>query len=107
MIELELVAHDFALDGSSERAGNQKAYLKFDLDFFGVSVPVVRAALKRETKQDPVLERPVLLQLSNGCFEWPYFEMRLLGVLLLGQYSDLLEPEDLGMPEVLVRKCET
>ena len=47
-IDLDLVAHRFALGGSVERAVAQKGYLKSDLNFFGGSVPVVRAALKRE-----------------------------------------------------------
>jgi hypothetical protein len=61
MIDLELVAHRFALDGSVERAANQKTYLKSDLDFFGISVPVVRAGLKREMRGNPVADRSELL----------------------------------------------
>lgn len=33
-IDLAKVGHQFALDGTAERAANQKAYLKSELDFF-------------------------------------------------------------------------
>lgn len=107
MIDLELVAHRFALDGSTERAANQKAYLKSDLDFFGVSVPVVRAALKRESKENPVVDHRDLLRTSLGCFDSSHFEMQLFGVLLLDKYMPLLVPGDLSHIELLIRKCST
>ena len=106
-IDLELVASRFKLDGTAERAAAQKGYLKSDLDFFGVSVPVVRAALKRERKENPLSSRSELLKTAVGCFDFSYFEMQLFGVLLLGQNSNLLEVEDLEVLADLVRKCET
>jgi len=107
MLDLELVAHRFALDGSVERAANQKAYLKSDLDFFGIPVPVVRAGLKRELKENPVTERRELLAASLDCFEWPQFEMQLFGVLLLDKNSGLLQPQDLEFIAELVGKCSS
>jgi 3-methyladenine DNA glycosylase AlkD len=107
MIDLELVAHRFALDGTAERAAGQKNYLKSDLDFFGISVPVVRAALKRERRENPITDRSDLLTIAFRCFDTSYFEMQLFGVLLLGQNSSLLEIENLGKLADLVRKCNT
>ena len=106
-IDLELVASRFRLDGTALRATGQKAYLKSDLDFFGVSVPVVRAALKRESRENPLSSRSELLETAVSCFDFTYFEMQLFGVLLLGQNSNLLEVRDLGALADLVRKCET
>ncbi|MBT4125601.1 MAG: hypothetical protein HOJ22_10040 [Chloroflexi bacterium] len=106
-IDLSQVAHRFALDGSSERAAAQKGYLKSELDFFGVAVPVVRAALKREMKENPITEREELLRKSLECFDWSHFEMQLFGVLLLDKYSKLLEPEDLNFIADLIGKCHT
>lgn len=106
-IDLAKVAHQFALDGTTERAANQKAYLKLELDFFGISVPTVRAALKREMKENPITQRPDLLRKSAECFDWSHFEMQLFGVLLLDKYSKLLEPEDLNFIADLVGKCNT
>lgn len=106
-IQLDQVAHRFALDGSLERAAGQKAYLKSELDFFGVSVPVVRAALKREMSQNPITQRSVLLTKSLKCFEWSHFEMQLFGVLILDKYSDLLKPQDLNFIADLIGRCNT
>ena len=106
-IDLELVAHRFVLDGSAERAAGQRAYLKSELDFFGVSVPTVRTALKRESKENPIAGRSELLETSIRCFDSSYFEMQLFGVLLLGQNSAFLEPKDLAVLADLVRKCST
>jgi 3-methyladenine DNA glycosylase AlkD len=106
-IDIEQVAHRFALDGDPQRAVAQKGYLKSDLDFFGLAVPVVRAAIKREARENPVDERSVLLQKSTECFEYPFFEMQLFGVFLLDRYKNLLEVEDLHVLVDLVRKCKT
>jgi 3-methyladenine DNA glycosylase AlkD len=106
-IDLEPLAHGFALDGTVERAAAQKAYLKSDLDFFGVSVPVVRASLKRVMKENPITERQELLRKSLECFEWSHFEIQLFGVLLLDKYSKLLEPVDLNFVADLIRNCHT
>ena len=106
-IDLDQVAVKFALDGDAERASAQKAYLKSDLEFFGVSVPIIRAAIKREARQNPVESRSELLDLAKNCFDSPYFEMQLFGVFLLDRYSGLLEIEDLEFLGDLVRKCTT
>jgi len=106
-IDLAQVAHRFALDGSVERAANQKSYLKSELDFFGVSVPTVRASLKREMKEHPITEREILLGKSLECFDWSHFEMQLFGVLLLDKYSKLLVPDDLDSIADLVERCNT
>jgi 3-methyladenine DNA glycosylase AlkD len=107
LLDLDQVALRFALDGSVERAAGQKAYLKSDLDFFGVAVPVVRAAIKRESKSNPITERSVLIEKSIGCFDSTYFEMQLFGVFLLERYSELLEPEDIQVLVDLIRRCTT
>lgn len=106
-IDLDHVAHSFALDGSTERATAQKGYLKSKLDFFGISVPIIRAAIKRESREHPITERSVLLQKSVECYDSSYFEMQLFGVFLLEKYMGLLEPEDLEVLVGLVRRSET
>ena len=106
-IDLGQIAFRFGLDGTVIRAANQKSYLKSDLDFFGVSVPVVRAALKRAMAESPITERAELLRKSLQCFEWNHFEMQLFGVLLLDKYSHLLVPDDLNIIADLIRRCNT
>ena len=107
MINLDEITHRLSLPGTEERAAGMKAYLKSDLDFFGVSVPEVRAAIKRAYRENRDLGREDLLRVSLECFDSSYFEMQLFGVLLLERYSPLLEPEDLRHIERLVRRCET
>ena len=106
-IDLDQVAHRFGFDGTVVRAANQKSYLNSDLDFFGVSVPVVRAALNRAMAESPITERVELLRKSLQCFERDHFEMQLFGVLLLDKYSKLLVPSDLNFIADLIRRCNT
>lgn len=106
-LDLDHVAHRFALDGSASRAADQKRYLKSELDFFGVSVPVVRSAIKREARENPIAGRSELIQRARDCFDTSYFEMQLFGVFLLDRYKQLLNVEDLDVLVELVRKSTT
>ncbi|MDA1279153.1 MAG: DNA alkylation repair protein [Chloroflexi bacterium] len=107
VIDLDNIAHQLALAGTSERAPRQKAYLKSDLDFFGTAVPDIRAVLKNTVRVHPAIRRTELLQLSLNCFDSSYFEMHLFGVFLLDRYGAVLEQADLRHIETIVRMCKT
>jgi 3-methyladenine DNA glycosylase AlkD len=93
--------------GTPERAAGSKAYLKSDLDFYGTTVPTLRATVKRVGREQPGLTRGELLKLATALWEPRVFERRLLAVLLLEAHVDLLEPDDVALLEAWVREGAT
>jgi 3-methyladenine DNA glycosylase AlkD len=90
--------------GTPARAEGEKAYLKSDLDFLGVTVAQVRAAVRRVA---PSLDRAELLALVDALWDSTVFDRRLAAALLLDARVDLLEPADLNVIERLVRRSRT
>jgi 3-methyladenine DNA glycosylase AlkD len=86
------------------RAEGEKAYLKSDLDFLGVTVAQVRTAVRRVA---PSLDRAGLLAVVDELWTGPLFDRRLAAALLLGARADLLEPADLALLERLIRASST
>ncbi len=92
--------------GTTERAVNEKRYLKSDLEHFGVPVPVVRK-LARRSVSGLGLDRGAVLALSEILWGRPVHERRLAAVEVLVRYAALLEAEDLGRIETLIRGAKT
>jgi 3-methyladenine DNA glycosylase AlkD len=90
--------------GTPERATGSKAYLKSDLDFYGTTVPTLRATVKRVGREQPALTRGDLLALVTALWEPPVFERRQLAVFLLEAHVALLGAEDLPLLERWVRE---
>lgn len=90
-----------------ERAERERAYLKSDLEHYGVPVPAVRAVAKGVRARHPDLGHDDLLALVTALWEVPTHERRLLAVELLVLYPLLLEPADLVWIERLLREART
>ncbi len=90
--------------GTPERAAGEKAYLKSDLDFLGVTVGQIRTAVRRVA---PSLDRAGLLAVVDELWTGPVFDRRLAAALLLDARADLLEPSDLALLERLLRASHT
>ena len=69
--------------GSPDRAAMEKAYLKSDLDHYGVSVPAVRVVAKRVAARRPALGREELIALVEALWVGTIFERRRVAVELL------------------------
>ena len=94
--------------GTSERAAQERAYLKSSLDFLGVSVPAGRAATKRFLRSHPELaDRDLLLATIEALWSKPIFERRRAAVELLELKHTVLRVEDLALIEHLVRQSYT
>ncbi len=90
--------------GRPERAAGEKAYLKSDLDFLGVTVGQVRTAVRRVA---PSPDRDGLLAVVDQLWKGPLFDRRLAAAVLLDARANLLEPADLAVVERLIRVSHT
>jgi 3-methyladenine DNA glycosylase AlkD len=99
--------------GTPERAVGGKAYLKSDLEFYGVRLPDIRAAVRALRRARPDLRHGELLELVTLLWAEPVFERRAAAALLLTERSDLLVDgerrlgADLAFGEDLLRRCGT
>jgi 3-methyladenine DNA glycosylase AlkD len=101
-LEAELEGHR-----NPVRAASEKAYLKSDLDFVGVPLPVMRQIVRAVKKQQPALDHVGLVRLVETLWRRPVFETRMLAVLLLEMFQTLLEPADITLLERLIRESKT
>jgi 3-methyladenine DNA glycosylase AlkD len=92
---------------SPERAVQEKAYLKSDLDHLGVSVPAIRAVARGIAARRPALDREELLGLVQALWEGRVYERRRIAVELLEMCGDRLVAADLGLVERLLREART
>jgi 3-methyladenine DNA glycosylase AlkD len=92
--------------GTEARAVNEKAYLKSALVHFGVTVPVVRATVKRIARETDV-EHDALIATVDALWARGIFELRSSAVELLVVFDDLLGAADMPMFERLLRESRT
>jgi 3-methyladenine DNA glycosylase AlkD len=93
--------------GSAERAASEKAYLKSDLEFAGVSVPVMRSTLAAWTRDCGVLDHDRLAAVARELWTRQLYECRQSAVLLLERNVRLLSPTDIELLEHLLRNSGT
>jgi 3-methyladenine DNA glycosylase AlkD len=106
--ELIEVLHDeLAAAATPERAEAEKRYLKSDLEFMGATMPTIRKAAKHLARNNPDLGRHGLLRLVDQLWERPVHEMRAAAVELLVLGEPMLEADDLGLIEHLLRQSKT
>jgi 3-methyladenine DNA glycosylase AlkD len=83
----------FRAAGTPERARFEKAYLKSDLQFHGVTVPLVRAAAAEIARGE--LDRAELRALVDGLYATPFHDLRSAAVAVLERKQALLGARDL------------
>jgi len=93
--------------GSAERATRERAFLKSDLDHYGVSVPAVSEVAREVARRRPPLGREELLALVEALWQGTVYERRRAAVGLLELCTDRLQPSDLGTIERLIRESRT
>jgi 3-methyladenine DNA glycosylase AlkD len=89
------------------RAASEKAYLKSDLDFIGVPLPIMRQMVRATKKQQSAVDHGGLVRLVETLWRRPVFETRMLAVLLLEAFQPLLRPADITLLERLIRLSKT
>ena len=93
--------------GRPDRAVREKAYLKSDLDFFGVGVPATRTVVRTWCRAHPGLGHDDLTGLTAALWAQPVFEPRMAAQMLLIQNPDLLGPPDIPLIERMLREART
>lgn len=93
--------------GDPERAASEKAYLKSDLEFAGVTVPVMRTAIAAWTKELGGLDHDRLTAVVRALWPRPLYECRQSAVILLERNAKLLGPADIELLEHLLRNSGT
>ncbi len=101
-IDLELRPHR-----NPARAPAEKAYLKSDLEFLGVGLPVMRRTVRAVKEEHGELNRQGLLRLVRVLWKTPLFERRMMVVLLLEAFQPLLLRTDIALLERLIRQSKT
>ena len=93
--------------GSAERGEQERAYLRSDMAFLGVTVPESRRAVKGMLAALPGLDGARALALAGILWTEPVFEGRRCAAELLALRSPLLGPDDLAAVERLLRDSRT
>lgn len=93
--------------GTPERAVNEKAYLKSDLEFAGTSVPTMRATIRSWCKNQPGLARADMLAVARALWGRPVHDCRMASVELLTASPGLLRAEDSLLLETMLRTART
>jgi 3-methyladenine DNA glycosylase AlkD len=99
----------FRAVGTEERADYEKAYMKSELAFHGVTMPQVRATCAdwvREQESEGSLDRDVLLRTVRALVATDYFDLRSAGIALLERRRKLLQFSDVPWLIELVRKTQ-
>ncbi|MBI4818623.1 MAG: DNA alkylation repair protein [Deltaproteobacteria bacterium] len=97
------LARRLAQIGDMSRAEAQKAYMKSELDFLGVSQPDVRKIASELVKSHSDMSHPELLQLARASFSSRSFDLRSVAIGVLEKKKKTLEADDLELLVGLVR----
>jgi 3-methyladenine DNA glycosylase AlkD len=103
----DLITDELRAVARPERATQEKAYLKSDLEFLGVSVWEIRRVVKAFAKGASPLTHDRLIGLVDALWAEPIFERRMAASVLLELHPTLLGPGDLGWIERLLRESLT
>jgi 3-methyladenine DNA glycosylase AlkD len=103
-LEIESILREL---GRPERAAEEQNYLKSDLEFAGVRVPVMRATVATWTRGGGGLDHDRLTALVRDLWERPLFECRAVATIFLERNTKLLGPADTDLIEYLLRHCGT
>jgi 3-methyladenine DNA glycosylase AlkD len=113
MMNLDVVGEIATIDaalaerGTATRAEGAKAYLKSDLEFYGVDAKGIRATVREVFERNPEIDHNGVVALVRALWEFRSFEMRAVGVGLFERRPDLLGVDDLSLVEELLRRSNT
>jgi 3-methyladenine DNA glycosylase AlkD len=81
--------------GTPARARSDKAYLKSDLRFYGVTLPVLHGIVREYAGEHPEIDRRQLREIAVGAFATDSHDLRSAAIGLLDRKRALLEERDL------------
>jgi 3-methyladenine DNA glycosylase AlkD len=103
----EEIDRELRARGSPARAEQERAYLKSDLDHYGVGVPALRAVARGWLARQPPLGREDLLAVVEALWAVPVHERRRVAVELLEMRGETLIASDIGRVERMLREART
>ena len=103
----DLLTDELRAVGDPDRAAQEKAYLKSDLEFFGESVWEIRRVAKAFVSGAKPLAHDDVVTLVEALWAEPIFERRMASVVLLELHPKLLTSADLPLIERLLRESLT
>ncbi len=101
------LANDLIAVGTEERAVNEKRYLKSEIEHYGVTVPEIRKMARRFARERKDFSKSVLIDLTLELWDRDVYELRKLAVNILAAKVALLDVDDLGFLERLLRRSHT
>jgi 3-methyladenine DNA glycosylase AlkD len=81
--------------GSPERARFDKAYLKSDLRFYGVTLPEIHRIARDYAREHPDLDRRALRAIALEAYATDKHDLRTIAIALLDRRRAVLEERDL------------
>jgi 3-methyladenine DNA glycosylase AlkD len=105
--EADVLTAELRAAGQPGRAASEKAYLKSDLDFFGIGVPAARAIVRAWCRARPDLGHDELTAVVAALWCRPHYECRMAAQMLLIQNPALLGPADVPQFEQILREART
>lgn len=103
----ERVDHELRALGDPSRAVGERAYLKSDLDFFGVKLAEIRRIARVTWHAHRSTGRSGLVALAEELWHVPIFERRMAAAILLELGVAELGIDDLPLLERLIRESRT
>ena len=97
----------FTAAGDPQAASAEQRYLKSDLHFFGVRVPVIRQTAKAFHREHRTFDRDSLVALAAALWETDWHELRSVGIALLELYGPVLQGDDMAFVESLLDRANT
>jgi 3-methyladenine DNA glycosylase AlkD len=97
-------ADRFRAEGNAARAAAEKAYLKSELRFHGVTAPQVRRAAVEFCRAEKTPSRAALIALVDALYETDWFDLRSAGLAVLEARIGLLLASDADWLLSLVRR---
>ena len=81
--------------GKPARAKFDKAYLKSDLRFYGLTLPEIHRIAREYAREHPDLDRRALRELALGAYATNKHDLRTVAIALLDRRRRVLEERDL------------
>jgi 3-methyladenine DNA glycosylase AlkD len=93
--------------GDRERAVGAKAYLKSDLDFFGITAPVLRKTVTTMERAIPLANAKALFAAVTALWATRVFELKAAGVELMMHRDELVTAASLPAIKLLLGDSHT
>jgi len=93
--------------GTAQRAENEKAYLKSELEHYGTTMPAIRSVAKSFKARYAGLDHDGLVALVRALWSAPVHERRMAAVEILELNVACLGPDDIADLEGLLREART